>query len=307
VGFNFFLKKLLYPEVANSGLIKEEEIKNITQKEVLAFHRRLIRPNNSIVIINGSVGLNNASRKVSQAFNRWVARPIERLPVPRVENKNFDQVYFVDLPAKDYAVIIGNTISPFNSEDYFHLLVMNQIIGGVTSSRLFLNLRETKGLAYYAFSDIYHIKNNGIFWVRARTSGKTTGEVIKEILYELNRLTESPPVPLELERAKTYLIGNFLLQLQEPDQLGKRLGLQSIYNLSDNFWTTYLENIMLVGPEDVCEAARKYLSHKPLIVVVGKFNPEFDYLKNFANIEVYNSKGELQLKLQKGELNHENR
>jgi predicted Zn-dependent peptidase len=307
IGFNFLLKKLLIPEITNPGPIEEEEIKNIGQKEVVAFHRRLIRPNNSIVIINGPVGLNNASLKVSQAFNRWVARLIERPVVPRVENKNFDRVYFVDLPAKDYAVIIGNTISPFNSEDYFHLLVMNQIIGGVTSSRLFLNLRETKGLAYYAFSNVYYLKNNGIFWIRARTSLETTGEVVREILNELNRLAEIPPDPLELERAKTYLIGNFLLQLQNPEQLNKKLALQNIYNLPDNFWTRYLENIMFVGPENVREAARKYLSNKPLIVVVGKFNPEFDYLKIFNNIEVYNPKGQLQLKLQKGETNHENR
>ncbi|MCI4446090.1 MAG: insulinase family protein [Candidatus Aminicenantes bacterium] len=306
-GFDFFLKKLLNPEILNPGPIEEEEIKNISQKDVIAFHRRLIRPNNSMIIISGNLGLNNASLKVSQAFNRWVSRPVERSPLVRVENKNFEKVFFVDLSSKDCVVLIGNTISPINGQDYFSLLVMNQIIGGLTSSRLFLNLRETKSLAFYAFSDIYYLKNNGVFWIRARTSPEAAGEVTREIISELKNLTEFPPDPLELERAKTYLIGNFLLQLQNSEQLSQRLALQNIYNLPDNFWLKYIENIMMVGADNIREAAQKYLSNKPLIIILGKFNPEVDYLKDFNNIEIYNNKGQLQLKLQKGETVNENR
>lgn len=305
IGFNFFLKKLLSPELPNPGIIEEENIKNISQKDVINFHRRFIRPNNSIIIINGPFGLNNASLKVSQAFNRWVSRPVERPALSRVENKNFDQVYFVDVPSKDCVIIFGNTVSPLSAADHFSLMVMNQIVGGLTSSRLFMNLRETKGLAYYAFSDIYYFKNNGLFWGRARTSPEAVGEVCREIMAELKNLTEFPPDPLELEKAKTYLIGNFLLQLQNPDQLNQRLALQNLYNLPDNFWSRYIENIMVVGAENVREAARKYLSNKPLIVIVGKFNPEFDYLKEFDNIEIYDAKGQFQFKLQKGEAGHE--
>ncbi len=307
IGFNFFLKKLLAPEISSPGPIEEEDIKNISQKDVINFHRRLIRPTNSIIILNGPLGLNNASLKISQAFNRWVPRPIERNPIPRVENKNFDRVYFVDVPSKDCVVILGNAVSPINSEDYFPLLVMNQIVGGLTSSRLFLNLRETKGLAYYAFSDIYYLKNNGIFWIRARTSPEAIGEVTREIMNELKNLTEFPPEPFELEKAKTYLIGNFLLQLQDQQLLNKRIALQNFYSLPDNFWTKYIENLMMVAADNVREAARKYLANKPLIVIVGKYNPEFDYLKYFDNIEIYNNKGQLQLKLQKGETRNENR
>lgn len=307
IGFNFFLKKLLSPEISSPGPIEEEEIKNINQKDVINFHRRFIRPTNSVIILNGPLGLNNASLKISQTFNRWVPRPVERKPIPRVENKNFDRVFFIDTPSKDCVVIMGNTVSPINSEDYFPLLVMNQIVGGLTSSRLFLNLRETKGLAYYAFSNIYYLKNNGIFWIRSRTSPEAIGEVAKEIIYELKNLTEYLPDPMELERAKTYLIGNFLLQIQQQEHLNKKIALQNYYNLPDNFWTKYIENIMMVEAENVREAARKYLTNNPLIVIVGKFNPEFDYLKYFDNIEIYNNKGQLQSRLQKGETNNENR
>lgn len=306
-GYDFFLKKLFSGTAYNPGLIDEEFIKNITQKDVISFHQRLLRPNNSTIILNGNINLNNASRKVSRMFSRWISKPIEKVPVPRLENKNYETICFLDIATKDISVIAGNAVMPLASEDYFPLLVLNQILGGATNSRLFLNLRESKGLAYYAFSDPSFFKNNGLLWVRVRTSPEAVSQVVKEILAQLKFMAEENIDPFELERAKAYLIGNFPLQNQFPEQLSKRIGLLSLFQLPQDFWNKYYENIMLVSAEKVKEVARKYFSNQPLVVIAGDLNSALDYLKDFEKIEIYNRKGQFIATFQKGVLKYENR
>jgi predicted Zn-dependent peptidase len=307
-GYDFFLKKIFADAGYNPGLINEELIKNISQKDVVAFHQKLIRPNNSIIVFNGNINLNNASRKVSQMFSRWIPRQIEKnAAAPPLENRKYDSVYWLDVPARDVAVIIGNAIMPLPGEDYFPFLVLNQILGGSTSGRLFLNLRESKGLAYYAFSDLSFFKNSGLFWVRARTSPDSIFPAVKESLEQLTFLVEEKIGPLELERAKSYLIGNFPLQIQFPEQFSKRIVLLSVFQLPPDFWNKYYENIMLVSAERVQEVARKYLINQPLIIVAGDINTALDYLKDFDKIDVYDRKGQLKATIRKGVLTNENR
>lgn len=306
-GYEFFLKKVFASTGYNPGVIDEEQIKNISQKDLISFHQKFIRPNNSIIILNGNINLNNAARIVSQRFGRWVLRPIDRASVPFLENKNFNNICFLDLPSKDLSVIVGNVISPMAGEDYFPLLVLNQILGGSTTSRLFLSLRESKGLAYYAFTDLSFFRNNGLLWVRVRTSPEAVSQVVKEVQGQFKSLAEENINPQELELAKAYLVGNFPLQNQFPDQLGKKIGLSGLFQLPPNFWNKYSENIMLVNLEKIKEVARKYFSHQPLVVISGDLNSTLDYLKDFEKIEIYNRKGQFIATYQKGVLKYENR
>jgi predicted Zn-dependent peptidase len=306
-GYDFFLRKIFSGTAYNPGLIDEELIKNISQKDVIAFHQKLCRPNNSIIIFNGDTNLNNASRRASQMFSRWIARPIEKKQTTYLHNSNYENICFLDVAAGDVAVIVGNAIMSFASEDYFPVLVLNQILGGSTGSRLFLNLRESKGLAYYAFSNLSFFRNSGLLWIRARTSPESAPFVVKEVLRQLMVLAEERIDPLELERAKAYLIGNFPLQNQLPDRFSKRIVLLSVFQTSHDFWNKYYENIMLVSAEKVQEVARKYLTRQPLLIIAGDRNTALDYLRDFDKIDIYDRKGQLKATFQKGVWKDENR
>jgi len=187
------------------------------------------------------------------------------------------------------------------------VLVLNQILGGSTGSRLFLDLRESKGLAYYAFSSLSFFRNSGLLWIRVRISPESAPVVIKEVLRQLAALAEERIDPLELERAKAYLIGNFPLQNQLPEQFSKKIVLQSVFQAPQDFWSKYYENIMLVSAEKVQEVARKYLTRQPLLVVAGDRNTTLDYLRDFDRIDIYDRKGQLKATFQKGVLKDENR
>ena len=306
-GYDFFLGKIFSGTAYNPGLIDEELIKNISQKDVISFHQRLCRPNNSAIILNGNINLNNASLRASQMFGRWISRPTEKKQTIYVQNRNYENIYFLDLATRDVAVIAGNAVMPFAAEYYFPVLVLNQILGGSTGSRLFLDLRESKGLAYYAFSSLSFFRNSGLLWIRVRISPESAPVVIKEVLRQLAALAEERIDPLELERAKAYLIGNFPLQNQLPEQFSKKIVLQSVFQAPQDFWSKYYENIMLVSAEKVQEVARKYLTRQPLLVVAGDRNTTLDYLRDFDRIDIYDRKGQLKATFQKGVLKDENR
>ncbi|MDD8019660.1 MAG: pitrilysin family protein [Acidobacteriota bacterium] len=306
-GYDFFLLKLFAGTGYNPAVIDEESIRNISQKDVVSFHQRFFRPNNSIVVLDGNINLNNASRKISQAFSRWTAHPVERPPVPVVDNLNYQAVSFLDLASPDVSVLIGNIVSPLGSEDYYDLLVLNQLIGGSPSSRLFLNLRESKGLAYYAFSHLSFFKNNGLFWIRVKTSPQLVDRVVMEVMSQLNFLLEGKIDPLELEKAKAYLAGNFPLENQLPQEMAKRISLQFVFKLPPNFWNKYYENLLAVSSEKVQLAARRYFTRQPLIVISGDFQASLDSLKKFERIEVYDQEGQLKATCEKGVVRNENR
>ncbi|MGB9765598.1 MAG: M16 family metallopeptidase [Candidatus Saccharicenans sp.] len=307
VAYDFFLQKLFAGTDYNPGLIDEQAIKNISLKEVAYFHKTFLRPNNSIVILNGNINPDNASRKISQAFNRWVSRPVEKKTCPLVENKSYAFPCFLDIGSRDVSIISGNLVGPVAGEDYFPLLVLNQILGGGTGSRMFLSLRESKALAFYAFSDLGFIKNNGWLWTRIRTSPDSAGEAVKEVLDEFRELSQERLDPLELERAKAFLIGNFPLQNQVPEQISRKIGLSAFFQIPLDYWNNYNDNLMPVTVERVQAVARKYFSHQPLVVIAGDLNSVLDSLKDFDKIEIYNKKGRLIATLEKGVLKYENR
>jgi len=306
-GYDFFLTRMFAGTGYNPGVIDEDSIRNISQKDAMSFHQRFIRPNNSIIVLDGNINLNNASLKISRAFSRWVSRPLDRPSVPRIRNLNYETVAFLDLPSPDVSVIIGNAVSPPGSDDYHALLVLNQLLGGSPSSRLFLNLRESKGLAYYAFSHLSFFKNNGLFWIRVKSSPESVGQVVKEILSQLNSLLEERIDPHELEKAKAFLAGNFPLENQLPGQMARRIGLQFVFQLPSDFWNKYYENLLIVSSEKVQEVARQYLTRQPLVVISGDFQASLNSLRAVNRIEIYNQKGQLKAICEKGVVKNENR
>ncbi len=306
-GYDFFLKRIFSGSGYNPGILEAEAIKNISTREVAQFHQRFLRPNNSIIIFNGPVSLDEARSLASQHFRRWVPRPVARPPVQKLENRDFNQVCFLDVPGPEVAVIAGNLTVPISSPDYHPLLVLNHLLGGTTGSRLFLQLRELKGLAFYAFSDLSFFRGNGLLWVKAKTSPPAIVEAIAAIQQTMRGLSEEKISPEELERAKAYLMGNLPLQLQSPEALSRRMGLLELFELPPDFWTRYSQNIMPVNAESVQAVARKYLSTRPLVVIAAEAAGTLDYLREFDKIDVYNRKGQFQGVFQKGVLKYENR
>lgn len=289
--YRVFFKDHPYQKI----LYNENAIRNLNQDEVSLFHYRYYRPNNSLVILTGDLDLQTASRIVSRHFNLWKRRgvPPSSLPTPKPNDKR--KVCLVDLPgAKEATIYLGNIFSSANSEDIYPFTVLNQVLGGTTNSRLFMNLRESKGYAYWSFSDLVSFKNSRVFLIKAKVRPEVITPSLLAALQEIEMITTEEIPSFEIEQSKSFLIGNFPLQVETFDDLSAKASEFIAFNLGEEQWNRYSENIMLVNSEKVFEIARKYALLNPVIVIVGDKNIILDYTKELEEVELYDNKGNLQ-------------
>jgi len=284
-----------------TSIFNEDVIKNVGREDILAFYDRFYRPNNALLVIAGNMNLSTASRKISHYFNTWTARRIDHPLLPSPPPNDKEQVAFIDLPqAKDATIFLGNVIFPATSSDYFPFIVLNQLLGGTMGSRLFMNLRESKGYASYAFSGADFFKSCGVFWVRAKVTPEVIRSSVQEILKEIGPAAMERASSFEIEQAKSFLIGNFPLKNEPLTSFSLEVARIKTFNLGEDHWNKYYENIILVNLERVLATAQRFLEPRPAVVIVGNKDLIADYLREFETVDIYDVSGNLRSTINKG-------
>jgi predicted Zn-dependent peptidase len=285
----------------------EDVIKNLSQKDIVSFFQKYYRPNNAHLILTGDINLPTASRKVSSYFRNWRRRELKHTFVPPPKSNTKLRICFVDVRGMNDAwIYMGNVISTMARQETFPLIVLNQVLGGTRISRLFMNLRESKEYAYWAFSEVEFFRNFNVFFVRAKVRVEVTYDSIMEILKETKKITDKKIPSFEIEQAKSFLIGNFPLHIQTFDNLSAAVSEIKALNLGEEHWEKYYDNIMLINSEKAFEMARTYDPLSPVVVIVGDSSKIIDHIQEFAEIEIYNSKGILRQKITHQTIKKEN-
>jgi len=168
---------------------------------------------------------------------------------------------------------LGVPALPLTDERRFAVSILNNILGGGMSSRLFQNIRERQGLAYAIFSEMNSYRDAGMLSVYAGTSLETAGQVIRSILEEFQRIKDEPLGEEELRRAKDHLKGATLLALEGS---GSRMNSLARYHMYFNRHFTPQELIAMleaVTAEQVQQLAREFFAPERLAAsVVGNLN-----------------------------------
>ena len=280
----------------------EDVIKFITAKDVAAFYGVFYRPANAAVLVSGDIDVETTSKKVASHFGAWAAPPLALPTVPPPAPQVRDRVCYVEAPdVANASVFAGNVIMDASDPDFFPFLVLKQILGGTTRSRLFMNLRESKGYAYYAFSETEFFRSCGVYWARALVRPEAIVPAAREIVREINALAAGPAAPSEIEEAKSYLIGNLPMHVESPQGFSDWMARYVALGLDESHWDKGRERYKQVNAEQVREAARRHLAARPLIVIVGR--PEWlgPLSAEFETVEVYDTTGKLARTLRKGE------
>jgi predicted Zn-dependent peptidase len=296
------LRRILFEEHPyKNTTFNETGTRNLNRNELLSFFERYYRPNNAKLILIGNLTLRTAVRKVSRYLNTWENRDVavdEMSPLKPNETLKF---CFVNIPEEqDATITIGNTILLRSYDDYFPTTVLNQVLGGSPHSRLFMNLRESKGYAYFAFSTVEFLKTCGILTIQERVRSDAIIESIAESLNEIRRISSEVVPNYELEQAKSYLIGNFPLRIEDLEYYSSRLSAIKAFDLGEAHWNSYYKSMMLISPENVYEIARRSSLQSPVVVIVGDIEELGPYLQEY-DLEVYDTNGDFQYTIKKGE------
>jgi predicted Zn-dependent peptidase len=148
---------------------------------------------------------------------------------------------------------------------------MNSILGGGSSGRLFMNLREAKGYTYGAYSRFDYRRGSGPFAASAEIQTGSTKESVVEFIKELNGIRGAIPVSQqELENNKQALIRRYPAGFETVGQISGQLSNLVVYGLPDSYFNDYISRVNAVTLADVNRVANKYLTpDKMAIVIVG--------------------------------------
>lgn len=168
---------------------------------------------------------------------------------------------------------LGVPAPAVNDEQRYTVALLNTILGGGMSSRLFQNIREDRGLAYSIFSELSSFRDTGSICVYAGTSSQNAEQVIRLTVEEFRRLKEQSVPEEELQRAKDQLKGNILLSLESSGALMSNLARQEMYFQRFYAVPEILEQVGQVTSEDLIRMARQlFVPESVALAILGNLN-----------------------------------
>jgi predicted Zn-dependent peptidase len=189
--------------------------------------------------------------------------PATQAPIHLERKRDLEQVH----------VCLGVPSYPLAHERRFAIAVMNNLLGGGMSSRLFQNIREKLGLAYAVFSELTPYSDAGMMTVYAGTARETVGQVIDLVIKEFRDMKEAPVSDEELLRAKNHLKGSLMLSLESTSARMSNLARQELYFGRFYSLDEILQSIGTVSQQDVQLLAQEFFRPEQIAVtVLGNLN-----------------------------------
>ena len=250
-----------------------ELISNYKREDLFAFREKHYRPADTVIALAGNYDPDAVKALIEEHFGPWENRG-QRLEVPamhpltgqiRVKEKDTEQLH----------LCLGYPGFAYGSEEIYPQAVLNNLLGGAMSSRLFQRIREELGMAYSIYTYPNSYLGCGAFAVYAGVSPKNGAQVLEEIRKEMKKLLEEGISDKEYREAKTQLRGGYLLGLESPggrmNSMGRSLLLLGKTAMPENT----IAAIEAVTKDDVTAAARRILSCEPCLAAAGKGAAQF--------------------------------
>jgi zinc protease len=250
----------------------EKTVRGIDRGDLAKIYEANYRPNNATLIVVGDVQPADIKARLEKAFAGWQPGDVKAAQIGDVHMAAKPAIYIVDKPgAAQSSVNIGLVGIDRSNPDYYAVQVMNSILGGGGTARLFMNLREDKGYTYGAYSRFSYRKGAGPFSASGEIQTVSTKEAVQEFLKEINGIRGSRPVTQqELEVNKQSFIRRFPAGFETVGGISSQLATLVTYGLPDSYFNDYIGKINAVTIEDVNRVANKYLDpSKMAIVIVG--------------------------------------
>ncbi len=276
---------LLYGKNHPYGEIPTEEtVEAITLDKCKEYYNTYFKPNVAYLAVVGDVTVDEVKPLIEKYFGAWEKGdvPINKYKAPMAPKET--EVAFVHKEGAVQSVI--NITYPVNlkpnSPDRIKARLLNGILGGGMTGRLFMNLRETHGFTYGAYSSLNSDKLVGNFNANAKVRNEVTDSSVTEFMNELNRIVNEKVTEEELQGFKNYLTGTFAYTLQDPQTIARFAINTEKYNLPEDYYANYLKNVAAVTVDDIQAMAKKYIKPENAYILVVGNKDEAEKLKSFA-------------------------
>ena len=292
---NNVMNKLVYGANHPFGEITTTKTVNAVKVEdVKNFIKTYWIPNNAYLIFVGDIDPANAKALAEKNFGNWAkgvySNPVFEKPVAPATT----YVAIVDRPASVQSVVaVASTVYlTKGSANDIPSNVMNNILGGGFSGRLFANLREKHGFTYGAYSSMKPNKQVGIFSAEASVRNEKTDSSIQELLREINIIRDTKVGDTELSRMKNYLAGGFARSLESPNTIANFALSIAVNHLPEDYYQKYLTNLAAVDASKVQEVATTLLNPSKMhVVIVGNAKQIAKGLEKYGPVKYFDMEG----------------
>jgi predicted Zn-dependent peptidase len=248
-----------------------DTVRRFERPPVLDFYNQRFSPGNVIITAAGYLNHERFVDLVKKHFEKMkpVSNGFYSAPpkiVPRIilrNKKSLEQVQ----------ICVGVPSYPITHQRRHTSYILNTLLGGGMSSRLFQNIRERQGLAYAIYSDLNPYRDTGCLSVYAGTSRASAGKVVESIVSEFKKLKDQPVAADELRRAKDQLKGSLMLSLESSTARMSNLARQEMY--FDRFYglDELIEKIEAVNAEELQQLANTFFQTENIAVtILGNLN-----------------------------------
>jgi predicted Zn-dependent peptidase len=246
-------------------------VARLDQAKLLDYHAGRFHAGNMVFSAAGNLDHDQFVQAIAEKFAPLQSgQPLTELPAPdstaRILLKNKKSLEQVQ-------ICLGVPAPPITDENRYATLILNTVLGGGMSSRLFQTIREERGMAYSVFSDLSPYRDTGTLCVYAGTSVGKALECTELIMTEFRKLKQEPLPDEELTRAKDQLKGNILMGLESSNSRMANLARQEIY--FGQFFTAdeIIAKIDAVQPEQVqAMAQRLFDPEKIAVTLLGRLD-----------------------------------
>lgn len=263
------LRQLMYPQhpYGLSVLGTETSVAALTREDLLQYHQTYFRPDSLVISLSGRITQQQAIDLVSQTFSNW-KQPDSSLPPIKITSPTPNPTRSEIIQDTQQSIImLGYLGTKVNLDDYPVLKLISTYLGNGLSSRLFVELREKRGLAYDVSAFFPTRLDTAPFVTYMGTAPTNTEIAVEGLSNEVERLTTTLLSEAEIQSAKNKLLGQYALGKQTNGEIAQTYGWYETLGLGVEFDNVFQAAIPPITPERVRQVAQQYLS-QPYISIV---------------------------------------
>lgn len=268
-------------------------LEKTTREALVALHKARYAPDHAVLAIAGDISMAEARGQIETKLAAWKKAGVPKPEVADPQPIEKAGVYLVARPnSVQTNLIVGTQAIDRLHPDYYALTVLNKVIGGGPTGRLFIHLREEKGYTYGASSGLLAPRHRGVWQASTQVRTEVTRPALTDLLDELRQVREVRIPDDEFLNAKRSIVAGFALELESPQAVLSDHITRWRYNLPADYWDKYPERIMAVTPDQAQAMAKKYLDPARMqIVAVGSADAIAEFLKTLGPVETYDTEG----------------
>jgi predicted Zn-dependent peptidase len=246
-----------------------ESIRGMTRDDIFGYWKRRYGVGSTVVALAGSVEHGEAVELIERVFGEWAGDPVDHDHLPPVHGP---VVNVIRRKTEQAHVVVGGAGFERADPRRWAFEVLNLVLGGGMSSRLFTSIREERGLVYSVYSFRTSYADAGAWGVYAGTTPKKVGQVLEIIRAEIDGVVEHGITPAEMDRAKGSIRGGLALAMEDANSRMVRLGRDEMVGATHLSVDERIGRIEEVTLEDVHKVAGEILTTMNVVGAVGPFD-----------------------------------